>query len=385
MIHLAANYIFTGKKLLKNAYISVDKKGKILFVSKENGALVEKEKMIFYNGIISPAFVNTHCHIELSGLHQKVKLQNGLTEFIKSISKLKKEQQYSDIKNIKDADVSMYNNGIQAVGDVMNEFHSIGIKKNSKIYYHNFIELYEIDNKKVQGKIKIANILSEKLDESGLKYSIVPHSFYSICSDLLNFIKNKNSQVLSIHFLESQEEIELYRNHSGKLYDVMKGIYNEYMPVVNTIRDLSKLIYEFKEKSKRIILVHNVELESQTLEPDDNLFLCLCPNSNLKIHNKLPNKGLINNNYNFVIGTDSLASNDKLCILSELRTIMHNYENVNMERILKWATYNGARAIGVDGKLGELKTDTMPGIILLENLDLPNLKFKSNSIVKRLF
>lgn len=66
MPHFAANLIFDGQKFIKNAYISVDGDGIINYVSNEGEALIEKHGLSFYNGILCPGFVNSHCHLELS-------------------------------------------------------------------------------------------------------------------------------------------------------------------------------------------------------------------------------------------------------------------------------------------------------------------------------
>lgn len=57
MRHFAANYVFDGKNFVRNACISFDASGKLLSVGKENSGLVERERMIFYNGVLCPFFI----------------------------------------------------------------------------------------------------------------------------------------------------------------------------------------------------------------------------------------------------------------------------------------------------------------------------------------
>ena len=52
------------------------------------------------------------------------------------------------------------------------------------------------------------------------------------------------------------------------------------------------------------------------------------------------------------IGTDSLSSNHKLCILSELITIKQHYPNIDWGTLLRWATFNGAEFLGIEKKYG---------------------------------
>lgn len=57
MRHFAANYVFNGESFIRNSCISFDEKGYLFCVGSENSGLVERERMIFYNGILCPNFV----------------------------------------------------------------------------------------------------------------------------------------------------------------------------------------------------------------------------------------------------------------------------------------------------------------------------------------
>ena len=56
MKHLAANYVFDGRIFIKNSRLSFDDGGQLVSVGVENSGFEEKERMIFYNGIICPRF-----------------------------------------------------------------------------------------------------------------------------------------------------------------------------------------------------------------------------------------------------------------------------------------------------------------------------------------
>jgi aminodeoxyfutalosine deaminase len=183
--------------------------------------------------------------------------------------------------------------------------------------------------------------------------------------------------------MESIQEKELYISKKGLLFNALSQIYNHYSPNID-ISDLSKYINKFSDKSKRKILVHNVEIDNSDDYNSENTFFCLCPRSNIKIHNKLPREEFVYSNYNFVVGTDSLASNDSLCVLSELKCLMNSFPKLTLEKVLKWATFNGACAISKEDSLGWFSKGMAPGIILLENLDLQNLKLNKNTKIKRL-
>jgi hypothetical protein len=60
MFHFAANYIFDGENFIKNSLITTNSEGLILSVGNENDAVVERPRMIFYNGIILPQIINIY-------------------------------------------------------------------------------------------------------------------------------------------------------------------------------------------------------------------------------------------------------------------------------------------------------------------------------------
>src|SRR5690606_15041094 len=105
--------------------------------------------------------------------------------------------------------------------------------------------------------------------------------------------------------------------------------------------------------------------------------LCLCPNANLYIENILPKVQLFaDHKYNIALGTDSLASNNTLSILDELKTIHRAYRDLSLLETLQWATINGAKALGMEKHIGSLEVGKQPGLVLLKNITNLNLLIK---------
>ena len=82
-----------------------------------------------------------------------------------------------------------------------------------------------------------------------------------------------------------------------------------------------------------------------------------------------------------MLGTDSLASNHQLNILSEILTITQNFPHIPLQTILQWATSNGANALGMDNQLGSFIFGKKPGIVNITNLNKQgNLTTESNAV-----
>ena len=142
----------------------------------------------FYDGIISPGFINCHCHLELSHLKGKIPKHTGLIDFLLKIV----EQRFVDdetIQNaIQQAEAEMIQNGIVAVGDICNTNHTLEQKRKGKIHYQNFLEVSgfpkSIANQRFEQIKKNYDEFSIHLNQN----SIVPHAPYSVSTDLLKLI-----------------------------------------------------------------------------------------------------------------------------------------------------------------------------------------------------
>src|SRR5690606_5699057 len=91
--------------------------------------------------------------------------------------------------------------------------------------------------------------------------------------------------------------------------------------------------------SHSMIVVHNVHTDeadlqwamSESLPP---LFWCVCPGANLYIGNGLPDISLMKRyGARMVIGTDSLASNEQLDLLEEIRILQKHFTGLQLDEL----------------------------------------------------
>jgi cytosine/adenosine deaminase-related metal-dependent hydrolase len=134
--------------------------------------------------------------------------------------------------------------------------------------------------------------------------------------------------------------------------------------------------------------VHNTLTTRQDIEAaqawSDYVYWATCPNANLYIENRLPDyAAFLSSGARVTIGTDSLTSNWQLSILEEMKTIARYQSYVPFETLLRWATLNGAEALGFSDTLGSLEPGKTPGLLLIQGL-LPDGKLGENATVKRL-
>ncbi|HQG62600.1 MAG TPA: amidohydrolase family protein [Bacteroidales bacterium] len=390
MRSFSAHYILTNSgPLLKRSVIRTDDDGTIISIEDTKGCLKEDPMVEFYNGIIIPGFVNCHCHLELSHLKGKIPAGTGLADFITKIRTLRETDEETIISSAASADKDLFNEGINLCADICNTPATFGIKKSSRIKYLNLLEVFGIDPLKADHRMQEIIRLSVDAANSGLEWSIIPHAVYSISLPLFRLIKKitRKNRVTSIHFLETDSEVSFLEGLSGRISD--SYLTTGHMPrVLKTVKDHVTAILKEITPSGNLILVHNTFADNSTvraLKKRKNLFWCLCPGSNIYIENKLPPINLLRyENCDIVIGSDSLASNTTLSILSELKILQDNFPQLGLEELVRWATINGARALGEDQHFGKIERGMKPGLLLLQDIDLVNLKLLPTSTVTRL-
>lgn len=85
-----------------------------------------------------------------------------------------------------------------------------------------------------------------------------------------------------------------------------------------------------------------------------------------------------------VAGTDSLASSDRLSMITQLRLLQDAAPEIPVEEIIRWGTINGARVLRMDNTLGSIEPGKKPGLLLVEPFDLVNMRLIPESRIRRL-
>ena len=396
MRKIAATYIFPGNQSpIKNGILTCSSDGTIVEISGSNEKITEQSGLEYYSGILVPGFVNTHCHLELSHLKGKIEEKTGIGGFIGKINQLRNQKTENTEKAIQVADRRMWASGTAAVGDISNSALTIETKRNSKIFYHTFIESFGFHPSRAERAFDYAQFIQFQFKEKRLSNSIVPHSPYSVSKPLFEKIKENaivEKSILTIHNQESESESEFYNTGTGAIINHLQnnlGIDTSHWETTGKSSLISILPYLPAEN--QLLLVHNTFTKKEDLEElkrmrsIKNTFFILCPNSNLYIENQLPPVSLFREeNLNICLGTDSLASNHELSVLAEMLTLQNHFPEIKLEELIIWASLNGAKALQIDNRFGSFEVGKNPGVNLISGIDFNTMKLTEKSLVKKL-
>jgi aminodeoxyfutalosine deaminase len=366
--------------------IETDDNGTLLNIRDTGGQPVEEAGLEFYPGIIIPGMINAHCHLELSHLKGLIPEHTGIAGFVSEVTKIRPTDPQNIQRAASEADRVMYMQGTSAVGDISNNGITLQIKQRSKIFYHTFIEIFGLEKEVAALRFEQALQLAKDYQDAGLPHSITPHAPYSVGTTLWKLLSQDSSHTrrISIHHDESPGERELLDKRTGILADSFRKAGFDLAGIPIEAYDIFQLLEKYLKHS-HWLLVHNTLSSPGWAQTNirEGIYWVLCPRSNRYIENRLPDlQGFADFDIKACLGTDSLASNHNLSITEEMKTIQEAVPGLPFEVILKWATINGAQALGMEKELGTMEIGKNPGLVNIPIFDWKNdrLTVDSHSI-----
>ncbi len=367
-----ATQLFTGTELLEDQLVLITTKDGTVegIVGIEDAG----DDIQSFEGILTPGFINAHCHLELSHMKDMIPAHTGLQEFVKQIVSLRKVEPAAIEDAIVAAEKEMLANGIVAVGDISNTLDTLAQKAKHNLAYYTFVELYDLDPTRAQDKIMAGLENQKAFEENCIRASLVPHAPYSVTNHLWKLLSEHfGSHTISLHNQETPDENDFFKTKTGSflgMYERTK-VNLDFFEATG-LSSLQSVLPIFKNAAASI-LVHNSFTDAADIaavkNQMPNTFWCLCPNANQYIEQTMPPIELLRSNgAHIIVGTDSYASNWSLNIVDELKTIQKHLPNIPLDEMLTWSTMNGARALQMEKHLGSFETGKKPGVVIIENV-----------------
>ena len=358
MRRIASHLLFDRGEAIPRPVVTVDDTGLIVSVGQwerlDGDASTE-----FYAGALCAGFVNAHCHLELSYLRGAIARGTGFAGFARAIGAVRGGFAMEDrLRALEAADARMWHEGVQAVADIVNGETSFAAKARSAVRYRSFAEVFGLN-----ASTEAVRPLLQYPDTT-----LTPHSTYSIQDTAFSeVVSDAANDPLSIHFMESDDEAALFRGEGSLAawYGRM-GWWCDFLSHGSPARRVADMV----PRGRRVLLVHGcrvgeAEYDMVSDRLGQTLWWVLCPRSNDYISGLRPPVELLRRHgARICVGTDSLASNECLSMVEELKLL----DGVPLEEAVAWATVNGARALGLNGGIGSIEAGKRPGLVLIENL-----------------
>ena len=307
-----------------------------------------------------PGFINAHCHLDYTCLRGKIPPQKSFADWIRAINAEKAKLSPNDyIASINDGFAEAKRFGTTTIAN-LTAFAELIPQIREPIRTWWFAELIDVRAPERSNEIVDLAIGSLK---SAPNWGLAPHALFTASKNLYSHceeVARREDILLTTHLAESLEEMEMFRDASGPLYEFLKSIARNMsdcgrqtplelflgapggraLPhwIVSHLNELTESDFDLLERSeRRFHVVHSPRTHDYFN------------------HSRFPFERLRALGFNICLGTDSLASNDSLSLFDEMRAFRRSEPGISPDKILKMVTVNPARALRQENTLGRIR------------------------------
>jgi cytosine/adenosine deaminase-related metal-dependent hydrolase len=313
------------------------------------------------DGVILPALVNAHLHLELSHLAGRVPGRAGLVAWIQAL--VTERARGGDVEEaMARGAAALAAAGVAAVADVSNTLASVPHLARERISGTVFHEVYGFTETRAGEALRRAAEDRLRLGPlpPGLEVHETPHAVYS--THPATAARLLRAGRASIHLAEDPDERRFCAEAAGPFADLVLRLGVEPGALRPWARSAVAAVAAHLGPLSLAVHAVDVDAEDRAALARSGATVVLCPRSNLGIGGRLPDlPALRRAAIPLAVGTDSLASVPSLSPLAELAALRAAYPEVPATALLPLA-WNGA-AVGAPA-VGRLAPGTAPGVLL---------------------
>ena len=326
-------------------------------ISDENTKVINANKKI-----VMPGFINTHAHVGMSIFRETLdgyNLQQWLEEKIWPMEdKLSVEDMYYATYL---SCIEMIKTGCTTINDmyfipesIINAVTETGVRIQTT---RTLMSGGDLPQERLE---ELKDLIIKYKNNELVTFNAGIHGLYTTSEEdtkqFIEFAKD-NNLIVHMHFCENAKEVE----------DIKKA-YNVNSPV----EVLNKYFTETP-----VILAHCVKLKNEEIEELaklKNISISHCPVSNLKLGCGIAKiQEMLNEKINITLGTDGQGSGSSLDMFETMKFtsllqkgVNENPKDLPAYEVMKMATINGAKALGLENKIGSIEEGKQADIIIID-------------------
>jgi cytosine/adenosine deaminase-related metal-dependent hydrolase len=375
-VHRAKFVLGEPGVLLQNAAVHVSGSGRISRVETWRGRPADQEEEVkdWGSAVIMPGLVNAHAHLELTSFHNQLTQFDAFTDWISQL--INRRQTWTEehfLASAKQGAELSLAAGTTLVGDITSS--GVGWEATQGVNLRRvvFEEVIALSPNQADRALSQLSLLFRRADPDPLLiHGVSPHAPYSVSPKLyrrlVRFAQSRQ-KTLATHAAETQAELEFLQQGTGEFHDFLDRIGSlpddwtpPGLPPIRYLDSLGVL-------GPSCVLVHCNYIDQTSMRKirSAHSSVVYCPRSHAFFgHQKHPIRQLLDMGINVALGTDSLASNDSLSMIDEMRFLFNKRKDLAPEEIFRAATINGAVALHCQSTLGRLRRSYWADMAVIE-------------------
>jgi cytosine/adenosine deaminase-related metal-dependent hydrolase len=323
--------------------------------------------------VLLPGLINLHCHLDFTSLRGAIEPQRSFADWIRQINGLRREltdEEY--LASIASGFTEARRWGTTTIANVESLPALLSRMPAPPLRTWWFAELIDVQPR-VSAETMIDQALATFRDTEAWRggFGLSPHAPYTASpqlSKLAAAAARERRLPLTIHLAESREEMEMFRDGQGPMFDLLHQL-GRSMEDCGRGKTPLAVMSERVALDENWIAVHLNELAEEDfarLEHAPRFHIAHCPRSSRYFkHRPFELRRLLELRFNIGLGTDSLASNSSLSLFAEMGTLRDEHPWLAPQKILEMATLNAARALRQQNALGKIRPGFQADLVAL--------------------
>ncbi|CAN5485196.1 amidohydrolase family protein [soil metagenome] len=323
--------------------------------------------------VLLPGLINAHCHLDFTALRGAIAPQRSFADWILQINGLRRDLSDDDyLASIASGFVEARRWGTTTIANVESMPSLLARMAPPPLRTWWFAELIDV-RPRLSPAAMVEDALASFQGKENWRggFGLSPHAPYTVSPELMRLAKEaatRNRMPLMLHLAESTEEMEMFREKRGRLFDLLQSLGRPMNDCGNGKTPLAVMLDQ-EVIDEHWIVIHLNELTEDDfarLERSPRFQIAHCPRSSRYFrHTPFALRRLAELGFNISLGTDSLASNSSLSLFSEMQTARDAHPWLAPERLLEMVTTNPARALHQHQSLGKIGAGFQADLIAL--------------------
>ena len=325
--------------------------------------------------VLLPGLINAHCHLDYTDLAGQIAWRDSFADWIQQIVERKKARTLAEYAAAVSIGLDqLARTGTTTVVNVEAFPPLIARFKDTPIcvwWCPELIDLGRENDAELMVRDTVEFLAAHKNAAGG--FGLSPHAPYTASRSLYQAAARSarsHNWLLTTHVAESDEEDAMFRRGTGPMYDYFLRLGRDMSDckrggVVQALGEAGAL-------GPNCLAVHanHLTLSDAALLEQSGTHVVLCPRSHEFFKRQLPMLSMFQEHrINVCLGTDSLASNDKLDLFAEMQTLARQFHQMSPEHILRLVTTGAAKALNRTEKLGRLAVGAWADMIAVPQDD----------------
>jgi len=330
--------------------------------------------------VLLPGLINAHCHLDYTCLRGKIPRQKSFTDWIRAINAAKAKLFPADyVRSINEGFAEAKHFGTTTIAN-LTAFPELVPQIKAPIRTWWFAELIDVRDPSRANELVGLAVAPLKSQEH---WGLAPHAPFTASADLYRRCKeiaDREDILLATHLAESREEMSMFGDARGPLYEFLKEIGRDVSdcgrstPLGNFLSAVGRGGLPNRpqaiEVNRPYLVAHLNEITQSDLDllgkSKPQFQIVHCPRSHEYFgHLPFQFEKLRELGFNICLGTDSLASNEDLSLFAEMRAFQKEFPNVSPEEVLEMVTVKPAHALRHENALGKIRAGFIADIIAL--------------------